>query len=503
MSLSELASFAISGSAATVVSTLIINQMSAPTPAASAATATGTATPTKTPQTPKTKKSAAAANGFVFFFAYYVAATARLRLSSHYDNPESTPSTRWAASQAFFIGTTASVCTRLLGPGDSTSASSEKDALETQAPPRHKWSLAALEDGIVLGLDPGLTFCIHEILARIVAKHQWRLQSAKQQQQQQQHRINGLYAAAITFILAAVSKAIAKGITHPLYTAATTAEVDRRRRWLVDETGESDVNDGPSVLATLWKTLRHPGGISALYSGWLRAVAMASLGHGLTMAFQRLLYGVVLQLVYRLRRELSTRRGSGRERRELQEQQHIPPSSMQAQHGSAFAEVREAPRAVPQLAAKPSEPADMLLDDHEKVTKAVESWLESTAAPPKDNFDHSKNTDDAFQLPPAPPPASSPRSVVSSQIRKEQSWAENQPARQESALAPPSAPSPSSAPSPNDGALVRYEASRQTEAVVPQKQEAPVPEAADDTGDETNNNVVFNMISKSPRMVRR
>ncbi|CAK7232248.1 hypothetical protein SBRCBS47491_008203 [Sporothrix bragantina] len=489
MSLSELASFAISGSAATAVSAVITDRVAAP------------ASDTSTPKTHKSRKTAAAANGFVFFFAYYVTATTRLRFSSHHSNPDNTPTTRWAASQAFFIGTTASVCTRLLGPGDSTSAPGEKDTPESQAPPRHKWSLATLEDGIVLGLDPGLTFCIHEILARIVAKHQWRLQFSKQPQpqHQQSHRINGLYAAAITFVLAAFSKAVATGITHPLFTAATTAEVDRRRRWLVDETGESDINDGPSVLATLWKTLRHPGGISALYAGWLRAVATASLGHGLTMAFQRVLYGVVLQLVYRLRKELAARRGSSQKHQTPQihqEQQQLQPSSLQAQRGSSFSEANGPPRAVPQLPTKSTEPADVHLDDHEKVTKAVETWLESTTVPKDAVNNNNKSSDLTPQSLPAPPPPS-PRSVVSSQIRKEQQWAESQLPRQENA------PNPAAPPSVDDGALVRYEATPRTETVLPPKQEAPAPEAAVSTDDETNRNVVFNMISKSPRIVKR
>ncbi|CAK7203497.1 hypothetical protein SEUCBS139899_006231 [Sporothrix eucalyptigena] len=475
MTLSELAAFAISGSAATAASALVTDRVSASAKGVS---------PAKT-----TKKTATAANGFVFFFTYYVAATTRLRLSSHRHN--STSSTHRAASQAFLIGATAAVCTRLLGPGDSTILKSEiapedapTNAEDAEAPPRYRWSLAALEDDVVLALDPGLTFCIHEILARMVAQRQWRRHASGQQQH---HNLNGLYATAITFVLAATSKAVATGITYPLYASATAAEADRRRRWL-GKPSEGDVggddDDGHTVLSMLWKTVRHPGGIRALYADWLRTVGTAALGHGLIMALQRALYGVILRVVLSLARIIKTRLASSPER--------MPPSSMQAQQGSLLAGTTEVPRAVPQL---PAEPIDVHVDEQQKVTKAVESWLEATTA---NDTVTAKDIvkDDAPRLLPAAPSTASPKMAVSSQSWKQQfsePWVDSLQTTQESIPA---------APSVNEGALVRYEVSRNTETVS-QNQELPVLNNVDNTGnDNDNGNVIFNMISKSPRVLK-
>ncbi|CAK7265301.1 hypothetical protein SEPCBS57363_001512 [Sporothrix epigloea] len=483
MSLPELASFAISGSAATALSSLITDRVPAPLGGAVSA------------KSKKTKRTATAANGFVFFSAYYMVATTRLRLSRYHNNPSSTPSTRWAASQAFLIGTTASVCTRLLGPGDPALAPSDMDKPESQAPPRHKWSPTVLTDSIFQGVDPGLTFAIHEILARIVAQHQWRLLSSKQQQHGK--RVNGIYAAAITFILATFSKAIAKGITHPLYVAATAAEAERQRRWLFDETGESETEDGTSVLATLWKMLRHPSERSALYTGWLRAVITASLGHGLTMAFQRILYGVVLQLVHRVSQQLRERQNIGQEHRVRQLQQQMSLSSIKAQNGSCSSEANKTPRSAQQL---PELADNMPLDDHQQVAEAVESWLESTAASP-DTMKANKSSDDALQNLPLPYRAPSPGSDVLSTTRGHQDtytnpWAEIQQKEKD-------IDSASIAPSATEGVLVRLKAPSQADTNMSQKQEATFLEAMDSTDDDTNSNVIFNMISKSPRTVKR
>ncbi|CAK7566334.1 MAG: hypothetical protein SEPTF4163_004274 [Sporothrix epigloea] len=482
MSLPELVSFAISGATATALSSLITDRVPAASDGAVPATSK------------KTKRTATAANGFVFFSAYYVVATTRLRLSRYYNNPSSTPSTRWAASQAFLIGTTASVCTRLLGPGDPALSPNDMDKPELQAPPRHKWSLTALADNIVLGVDPGLTFAIHEILARIVAQHQWRLLSSKQLQLDK--RVNGLYAAAITLVLATFSKAVAKGIAYPLHVAATAAEAERQRRWLVDETGESEIEDGTSVLATLWKMLRHPNERSALYTGWLRAVITASLGHGLTMAFQRILYGVVLQLVHRLSKQVQERRNIG-QHHDRHIQQQILSSSMKAQDGSSFSDANNTPRSAQQL----SELAENLpLDDHQQVAEAVESWLESTAAPP-DTIKGEKRSDDALQNLPLPHRAPLPRSDVSSTTRGHQGtyanpWAEVQRTDKDIVSA-------SIAPSATEGVLIQLKAPNQADANILQKQEATLLEAINDTDDDANNSVIFNMISKSPRTVKR
>lgn len=481
MSLSELASFAISGSAATAVAALITDR----------------AVPPDNIGTKPTKPATSAGNGFVFFLAYYVAAAAGPRLAGRHSPDDTTPtSTRSAATQAFFIGATAAVCTRLLGPRDGVPLQ-HQDKAENEAHPlngdngteapqppsppppsqptrQHRWSREALEDDFVLALDPGLTFCIHEILARLVAQRQWRRHASRQQ------RASGLSAAVTTFLLAAASKVIATGITYPLYRAATAAEAARRRRTLTDDGG----NGESRILAMLWKTVRHPGGLRALYDGWLRNVAAAAFGHGLTMALQRALYGLVLRLVFSVTGALRSRLA-------------VTTRPRKAMH----VDTHEAPRSSPQMT---TDTVDVFTDEREQVTKAVETWLESTTG--SSDIAPSRNGRDATRLLPSPESTSFPRTVVSSH----QMWIGSRPTSQEGR--PP--------PSPQDGALVRYEATRHAETTDSRAREAP-PEApqrsADaaprsapvdgdidiDGDDDGAGSVIFNMISKSPRVFKR
>lgn len=487
MTLSELASFAISGSAATTVSTLITDR------AVSSDRIVG---PTPT------KLSTTAGNGFVFFLSYYVAATAGPRLLGR-QNPDgpSPASTRSAATQAFFVGATAAVCTRLLGPREDFDLHHENDtAVDPQAPippyqeplQQSRWSRSALQDDLVLALDPGLTFCIHELLARAVAQRQWKRHTSRRQQ------ASGLSAAVTTFLLAATSKAIATGVTFPLYAAATASEAARRRPVLI-ETDENG-NGETKILSMLWKTLRHPGGLRALYDGWLRNVTAASFGHGLTMALQRVLFGVILRLIYSLTKTLRKRLGNTSSSRTA-----VPVNT-------------ELPREAPRSSSeKHDNPPDVFADEREKVTKAVETWLESTTegsdtAPSK--IDH-----EIARLLPSSKSTTSPKTVVSSH----HTFIEDQLPVQDGNLPT----------SPDDMALVRYDATRRAKTVVSraktvpsevsqrtirQSHQPPPRSPFDDTasrapptesgvdvdGDNDGaGSVIFNMISKSPRVVKR
>ncbi|KJR80556.1 uncharacterized protein SPSK_05275 [Sporothrix schenckii 1099-18] len=472
MPLSEPVTFALSGSLATSVAALVTDR------AVSLETVVGSKS---------TNLTTAAGNGFVFFLAYYVVATTGLRLVGRHSLDGVTPASgRNAETLAFFVGATAAVCTRLLGPRDDvelqhentvgTESRPQNGGTGAGIPPKHdarqhRWSLAALEDDLVLALDPGLTFCIHELLARLVAQRQGRRQPSRQQY------TNGPRAALITFLLAAASKAISTAITYPLYAASFIAEAKSRR--LPPTEPDDDGND--KILALLWKTFRHPGGPRVLYDGWLRNVASAALSHGITMAIQRALYGLVLQLVCSATNALRKRRASISHTTKV-----------------VFSDATEARRSSLQV---PAATVNHFRNEPEKATKAVETWLESTTV--SSDVAQSNASHDTARLLPHPNSSASPKAIASSH----ESWVANQHPRQGG----------SHRTSPKDSALVRYDATQRTETTIPRTRGAPfqsasgaesrTPPTESGTGiehdDDGAGTVIFNMISKIPRVVKK
>ncbi len=435
MSLSELASFAISGAAASALSALAIGRVrpsralddasdasveaavppAAPVPTAPEATATEAAAPeaaaakvaateaaaaeaaatdistpvAKAPETTakmtmkttaKTKYQTAtetthtadaATGGLIFFFSYYVAATAGARLTGSYGASSSTAAARRAAAQAFFIGATAAACTRLLMPVLSSTYEEEDDCDDNEktqqgvaARPSH-WpppsALAGLRDEAVLVLDPALTFCLHEVLARVVEQWRWRRYSKTGAGPRRSGLAGGASAVATTFVLAATSKAVAAGITYPLRAVGRpTPRRPRRPRLAAD-------------LASL----------QVLGGAWLRVSATAALGHGLTMALQRVLFGAVLRLMYAVAGALRAQRrrladepaaASG-----VLEQTKAAKAALPLEAAVPEHELLPEMPTSPAAASQPPEPAAMPLDEQHQVAKAVESWLETTS----------------------------------------------------------------------------------------------------------------------------
>ena len=496
MSLSELFSFAVSGSAATAVSALVTDRVS----------------PEEQRGRPRQRQrdtgalplaTRSAANGLIFFFTYYVAATAQFTAGA------SDRVTRRAATDAFLVGATASVFTRLFGPNTGP-----------EAPAGYRWSLPALEDDAVLAIDPGLTFCVHEVLARSVAGL-----LARRQQQRPQSSIYGSAAVATvtTFVLAAASKAVATGLTYPLLAAAAEAT---ERRWaaraaeedpdvpLIILEDEEDAGGWPrsrphharyrapgkrqhNVLAVLLQMLR-AGGVRSLYVGWLRSVAAAALKHGLTMALQRTIYGYILRFVLSLTTHQKARAPAATA---APTTTRAAPAVAPAAAPTAItspttftqpetATPAQAPLPTMPRQPKPQEPRPHPLDTPEpepvldearsRLKTAVETWLETASIASKDTV----GVDDSVS------------NISARSRRPAQALQAFQAQRRETAV-------------------VRYGGSRHPREVAglassrASEPTAFYPDAAaagrrhqPDDDDDDNASLIFNMVSKSPRVIK-
>ncbi|EPE09454.1 hypothetical protein F503_07230 [Ophiostoma piceae UAMH 11346] len=490
MSLSELFSFAVSGSAATAVSALVTDRVSPEE-------RRGRPRQRDTDSSPRPIATRSAANGLIFFFTYYVAATAQFGAGA------SDRGTRRAATDAFLVGATASVFTRLFGPSAGP-----------EAPAGYRWSLPALEDDAVLAIDPGLTFCVHEVLARGVAGI-----LSKRQQQQPQSRIYGsaVVATLTTFLLAATSKAVATGLTYPLYAAAAEAT---ERRWATRaEEEEADVpliiledeedtggwarrphyarNRAPgkrqhNVLTVLLQMLR-AGGVRSVYVDWLRAVAAAALKHGLTMALQRSIYGYILRFVLSL---TSYRRTRATAAATTTTTTRAAPTASPAAITSptTFTKPETAAPAHAPLPIMPrqpephphpvdtSSPEPLLGEARTKVNTAVESWLDSSSVASKGTVD----VDDSV-------------SNISSRPRRPAATLQAQ--RRETVVARYGV-----SQRPREVAGLATSRASEPTAFYPDAAAAGRRQVSGDKGnhdfDDDDGSLIFNMVSKSPRVIK-
>ncbi|KAL9603511.1 MAG: hypothetical protein Q9179_002181 [Wetmoreana sp. 5 TL-2023] len=159
---------------------------------------------------------------------------------------------------------------------------------------------------LVLTLNPSLTFFLFETLKRLLIPRHKRSNPPPQ----------------ATFLIAAISKAIASTITYPFSLAKSraqtssksvnekdTEEKDTARKVQRDTTSttESTRAKAPSnVFSTILQVSRAEG-LSALYEGLGGEVLKGFFSHGLTMILKQAVHRLIIQLYYlslRLRKRL-------------------------------------------------------------------------------------------------------------------------------------------------------------------------------------------------------
>ncbi|KAI9767982.1 MAG: hypothetical protein M1840_005294 [Geoglossum simile] len=124
---------------------------------------------------------------------------------------------------------------------------------------------------LILTLNPSLTFLFYNTLKRALLRH-------------------STPGARATFLLAAVSKALASTITYPFSLAKTRSQA----------TGNHHPNSLPqpkTVFGSLWATAQTQG-LSALYEGVSGEVTKGFLSNGTTMMLKQIIHRFIVQAYY-------------------------------------------------------------------------------------------------------------------------------------------------------------------------------------------------------------
>ena len=165
---------------------------------------------------------------------------------------------------------------------------------------------------LVLTLNPSITFFLYETFKRLLKRT---------------HRGNGASAAdagpRATFLLAALSKAIASSITYPFSLAKARAQAGSK---VVDPDDQEDAEKGieevsggrmkggeqtkkaarTTVFGTILKVARREG-VGALYEGLGGEVLKGFFSHGFTMIVKEELHSLVIRSYFLLLRILERR----------------------------------------------------------------------------------------------------------------------------------------------------------------------------------------------------
>lgn len=132
---------------------------------------------------------------------------------------------------------------------------------------------------LVLTLNPSITFFLNEVLKYTL------LPRAKRERP----------SAAVTFLLAALSKSAASSITYPISLAKTRAQAVGTA---ADNPSASTLSAlKPSILSTVL-TIARTEGISALYSGLPGEVLKGFFSHGFTMLVKDAVYASIVKAYY-------------------------------------------------------------------------------------------------------------------------------------------------------------------------------------------------------------
>ncbi|CAI7612718.1 unnamed protein product [Penicillium pancosmium] len=136
---------------------------------------------------------------------------------------------------------------------------------------------------LILTLNPSITFFLNEVLKYAL------LSRAKRERP----------SAAVTFLLAALSKSAASSITYPFSLAKTRAQALSSSRSAAGVKSSSSILSAvtPKIVSTVG-TIARTEGISALYAGLPGEVLKGFFSHGFTMLAKDAVYASIVKVYY-------------------------------------------------------------------------------------------------------------------------------------------------------------------------------------------------------------
>ncbi|KAF2200674.1 mitochondrial carrier [Delitschia confertaspora ATCC 74209] len=182
----------------------------------------------------------------------------------------------------------------------SSSASPDLTTKDIALQIRHEKGLQGFWSGysasLILTLNPAITFLLHKMLTRLLVPHSRRSDPG----------------ARLTFLLAAISKALASTITYPFSLAKTRAQVSSQKP--STPTGPTSETEKPqemteepapakarqyTVFSTILRIARTEG-IAGLYQGLGAEVLKGFFSHGITMLMKDQIHIFIVNLYYRV-----------------------------------------------------------------------------------------------------------------------------------------------------------------------------------------------------------
>lgn len=276
------------------------------------------------------------ADSFLFFLFYNYIRTQRLR--THGERARTLPvldelgvGALAGACSKFFTTPIANIVTRkqiaAMVSSRSGSKSSEPSAAAIASSIRSEKGIqgfwAGYSASLVLTLNPSLTFFLYEFFKKSFLPRSRRDDPG----------------AKLTFLMAAVSKAIASTITYPFSLAKARAQTSSRRSTSAAKTAAADLSDlaeegniekagqdaeGIARRSTVFSTILtiyRAEGFTALYEGIVGEILKGFFSHGITMIVKETIHKLIIQTYYLLLRALN---------------RYPPPSELAAQAGEAI-----------------------------------------------------------------------------------------------------------------------------------------------------------------------
>ena len=135
---------------------------------------------------------------------------------------------------------------------------------------------------VILTLNPSLTMSIDSFLQRLASR-----------------RVD--LGPAITFLLAATSKATASSIMYPVSLAKTRAQAASANE-SAEVNEKQQKKSGPGSVLTMIPKIAQKDGVGSLYAGLSGEVVKGFFSHGLTMLVKHRIHALVIQIYFLLLR---------------------------------------------------------------------------------------------------------------------------------------------------------------------------------------------------------
>lgn len=249
---------------------------------------------------------------------------------------------------------------------DATSSASPKlsvrdIALQIQEEKGLQGFWSGYSASLVLTLNPSITFLLHKMLLRLLVSKDRRTDPG----------------ARITFLVAAVSKALASTITYPFSLAKTRAQVSSQKpSETVGPTSETQEFNGPAqsraararqrtVFSTILRIAKTEG-LWALYQGLGAEVLKGFFSHGITMLVKDQIHTAIINMYYLVLKSLKKYPTPEELTRMASEQAHDAYEQGKEQVGDAYAKGIEvassAAKTLQEVAASGPDQAEGLLE---------------------------------------------------------------------------------------------------------------------------------------------